>query len=66
MMAVNDDAYAWAINHPSPSFPRRGVARWRLSQIICSIIELAKLECYNCSLKFEEELEMRSTFKILF
>jgi len=24
--------------------PRRGVARWRLSQIICSIIELEKLE----------------------
>ena len=46
MMAVNDDAYAWAVNHPQPLLSRRGVARWRLSQIICSIIELAKLESF--------------------
>jgi len=45
---------------PSPSFPRRGVARWRLSQIICSIIELAKLELV------EINLEKQSDYKVLF
>jgi len=27
--------------------PRRGVARWRLSQIICSIIELASYRIFK-------------------
>jgi len=59
-LGVVDDGWACTViiaawsTTPSPSFPRRGerwrgnprrgVARWRLSQIICSIIELAKLE----------------------